>query len=253
MSHQLPLTVRPVALYLSSVHGRYLQNVARAHGVTCEVCTTPVDAPGDLLCWPCRSLRDSGERAADRVGVMIYAEEWESQAYKVVDTYKGEQPGAEQVRVMRSLVALGLRGHARCAMRLAGTETVGWAVVPSSRGRTHLVDIVRPMTLRPEAEVGLTVAEGFVRRRFRPENFEVDVSGQPPEHVIVFDDSWVTGANAQSVAGALKRAGVQQVSVMVVARVLNPKYPATKQFLESTPRREFDPTICPWTGFDCPR
>lgn len=197
-------------------------------------------------------LRESGAVAADRVGVMIYAEEWESQAYKVVDTYKGDRPGVEQVRVMSSLVALGLRGHARCAMRLSGRVSVGWAVVPSSKGRTHLSDIVRPMTLRPEAEVGVRVADAFVGRTFRPDNFVVDMSRQLPEHVIVFDDSWVTGSNAQSVASALKRVGVQEVSVMVVARVLKPGYRPTKQFLETNPKVPFDPAICPWTGGSCP-
>ncbi len=74
-----------------------------------------------------------------------------------------------------------------------------------------------------------------------------------PPHVVVIDDSWVSGASAQSVAVALKQAGVEQVSILSVARVLSPHWAPNLPFLRSAlPQLPYDWTICPWTLGDCP-
>lgn len=252
MTHQLPDTVQSVAEFLRLDHGRYLHNAVRERGLTCEVCTTPVNIALDARCPQCRSHDQSDIAVADRVGVMVYAEEYESQAYKVVRGYKGDGLGADQLRVMQALLALGLRGHIGCDMLVSGHLSTGWAVVPSTKGRHRLGEIARSLSRRPEAEVPLSVSSNLVKRTLRPENFVVGAGTALPEHVLLVDDSWVSGSNAQSAAAALKQAGVQDVSVLVVARVLNPKFEPTARFLKAQWRDVFDPTLCPWTGGRCP-
>jgi predicted amidophosphoribosyltransferase len=44
------------------------------------------------------------------------------------------------------------------------------------------------------------------------------------KHVLVLDDVWTTGSEAQSAAFALRCAGAAAASVMVVGRWLNPRY-----------------------------
>jgi ComF family protein len=47
-----------------------------------------------------------------------------------------------------------------------------------------------------------------------------EVRGRPPESVLVVDDVYTTGSTLHEVAKTLKRAGVQRVEVLTVARVL---------------------------------
>jgi hypothetical protein len=71
--------------------------------------------------------------------------------------------------------------------------------------------------------------------------------------VVVIDDSWVSGSNAQGVASMLKQRGVRQVSVLAAARVMRPDFGPNPDFIRTrlagTP---FDWRRCPWTGSDCP-
>jgi phosphoribosylpyrophosphate synthetase len=72
------------------------------------------------------------------------------------------------------------------------------------------------------------------------------------KHVLVLDDVWTTGSDAQSAALALRRAGAAAVSVMVMDRWLNPRYRTTAEFIDTRLHREYDPDICSVTGGRCP-
>lgn len=255
MTRSLPTNVQPVAEYLSANHGRYLRNAAFIQGTTCVICATPVNHVMDVHCPQCRNLSATIDTVADRVGLMIYAVQYDTQAYRLVQQYKGGFPGPDHLLVMRSLLALGLRGHVECDLKLSGFERrdMGWAVVPSSKGRDILPSLVRGLARRPEDQVSLsTASRGFEKHTFRPENFVVPAETSIPRHVLLIDDSWVSGSNAQSAASALKHAGVQDVSIFVVSRVLKPTYEATERFLAGPDHRTFDVSICPWTGTACP-
>ena len=80
---------------------------------------------------------------------------------------------------------------------------------------------------------------------------------EPPElvvgrHVLVIDDVWTTGSNAQSAALTLRHAGAVAVSVFVVGRWLSPRNPLTKKFIRSRLGAPNDPDVCPVTGGTCP-
>jgi hypothetical protein len=98
----------------------------------------------------------------------------------------------------------------------------------------------------------MSVSDSYQKRALRPDNFQIEFATTLPEHVLVIDDSWVSGANAQSAAAVLKVAGVREVSVLTVSRVLNPAFDATKRFLREPRPAVCDPKICPWTGGGCP-
>lgn len=255
MTRALPPRVQRVADLVVEQAGGYLRNTIREAGITCVTCAAPVGA-GYQRCQPCTLHTLSPHPKANRVASLVYAVEYDSQAYKLVRGYKAENPGPSLPDMMASLLALGLRGHGACDAKLAGSPAdIGWAVVPSTRHRD------RPQPLRtlllglakPGHEVRLEPADGLVNvRELRPENFRVVTPPPYPPHIILIDDSWVRGGHAQSAASALRRSGVADVSILTVARVLSPGWPPNVDFIRHRLGMDFDPLICPWTGGACP-
>jgi adenine/guanine phosphoribosyltransferase-like PRPP-binding protein len=75
----------------------------------------------------------------------------------------------------------------------------------------------------------------------------------PPEsHVLLIDDTWTTGGHAQSATLTLCKSGAARVSALVVARWLKEDYGDNKRFIAELANRDYDPSICPWTGGRCP-
>ena len=63
------------------------------------------------------------------------------------------------------------------------------------------------------------------------------------EHVLLVDDTWTTGSNAQSAAGALKAAGAGRVGVVVIGRHVNEPYGDNEARLRAL-KRPFDWERC---------
>lgn len=252
MSREFTPQLRLVAGELIREAGPTLASVIRERGITCEVCGAPIDRAG-VRCIPCGRHAQSMLPLADRVGSMIYAVEGETQAYKIVHDYKAVRPGPSLQRHMRALLGLGLWGHARCAAVLSGENRHGWVVVPSTQARTTLRTLVLSTGWPLSDEVAVEFVGVNRVRDLRPQDWRVLDSATLPEHILVVDDSWVTGANAQSVASMLKASGVNQVSVFTVARVLRADFNPNPDFIRRRLRPPvFDWTRCPWTGADCP-
>lgn len=250
----LPERVQAVADQLERSAGSYLQSIVRDHHATCKVCCTPV-TDGFRMCRPCSTHARSRFALADRVGSLVYAIKPDSQTYLLVYNYKTPAAGPSHRREMKALLALGLRGHARCAAKLANAKTTAWCIVPSTKQRSTLHELVSELATRRSREIPVSYSGSGVRqnRELRPELWSVELKDTPPEHVLVIDDSWVTGSHAQGVASALKAAGISQVSVFTVANVLDPDWEPNEPFIKQRlAEPAFDKTRCPWTGNDCP-
>ena len=258
MRGPLPEKVRRVAEVLADEAGGYLRNTIREPGVTCAVCSVPVDSSYERCYW-CNEHSKSGPTVADRVASMVYAVEPRhelDQMYKVMRGYKASPPIDAHERVVASLLALGLRGHAACDIRLSGRGAYQWAVVPSTRVFRYEHPLHRMVTTLAGgtgSEVAVTAVPGKTDyRRLDPNHFVVGPVTRGG-HVAVVDDSWVQGGHAQSVAAALRKAGAASVSIMTVARVLDPTFGANKDFIRRRLlKTDFDPSVCPWTGGACP-
>ena len=72
-----------------------------------------------------------------------------------------------------------------------------------------------------------------------------------PPHVLVVDDTWVSGEKAQSAALALKAAGARAVTIICIGRWLSTRWVAHKALIDAlgTP---YDALQCPVTGGTCP-
>jgi adenine/guanine phosphoribosyltransferase-like PRPP-binding protein len=128
--------------------------------------------------------------------------------------------------------------------------------VPSVRGRVgvHPFDVIARQMNAARESPRLAVSQGDTGARVvSVDRFtldpETDLAGQ---HVLILDDTWTTGANAQSAVLAARRAGATAVSVMVVGRWLRPDFGHNAQFIKTRLARDYDPWICPVTGEECP-
>ena len=158
-------------------------------------------------------------------------------------------------RVIKELVWLGISRHERCLGCAAGLPVSCRLVIPSLTSRpgrhpfaalAHMMGAVGDtvaLVPAPDARCDRAINDKFV---LQP---ATRLDGQ---HVLILDDVWTTGSNAQSAALALRRAGAAAVSVLVVGRWLNPDRRDTADFIATRLNRAYDPDICPVTGGQCP-
>jgi len=90
------------------------------------------------------------------------------------------------------------------------------ATHPLHRMVGELVQPVQPRYARLLGRTGTAVTP----HRFHAERYRAsaDAAGRS---VLLIDDTWTTGANAQSAAAALKAAGAERVAVLVIGRYVN--------------------------------
>jgi len=240
---------------VATAAGGYLRNVIRQPGVTCTVCADPVR--GFDRCWRCAQLRRVAG-VADVVAPLTYAIAGTPSGALLRD-YKNHP--ARKVRepltaVITWLLWLGLSGHERCVGAAAGMPVSARVVIPSltCRPGTHpLTEIAGAIGVLGEEVMLRAAPDALCDRVLRPEKFVVTPAGAVRgRHVLVLDDMWTTGSNAQSAALALRCAGAAVISVMVVGRWLNPRYGRTADFIATRLRGDFDPDLCPVTGGSCP-
>jgi hypothetical protein len=246
------LTPKVAPQEAAAVPLEFLRNVVREPMRTCGVCATPVD--GYRLCWRCRGHQRI-DGLADAVAPLAYALDGTKSA-AVLRNYKNHPLRRERERcgsIVGELLRLGMSLHERCFGTAVGQPVSARVVIPSltSRIGTH------PMTSIAESlglmgDVVLRPAlDARCDRVVDPEKFTVDgaVAGR---HVLVLDDVWTTGSNAQSATLTLRRAGAAAVSVMVIARWLTAGHPLSEKLIRERQGEDYNPFVCPVTGHRCP-
>ena len=233
--------------------GGYLRNVIRQPQITCRVCAAPVG--GFDGCWRCEQARHIAG-VADVVAPLTYAIAGTPSAALVRD-YKNHP--AHSVRnshsaVINWLVWLGITRHERCIGRAAGLAVSCRLVIPSltSRpGRHPLAQLAHPTIASSDAVVLMPAPDARSDRAINDKFVLQPAARLDGRHVLILDDVWTTGSNAQSAALAVRRAGAAAVSVMVIGRWLNPGRRGTADFIAARLHRDYDPDICPVTGGAC--
>lgn len=121
-----------------------------------------------------------------------------------------------------------LAEHELCVARAAATDSFDLvATVPSGdreRDEHHPLrwivgDLVGPTRSRHERLLKRSVLD-VQAREFHPQKYEA-VRSLAGASVLLIDDTWTTGTNAQSAAAALKSAGAGRVAAVVIGRHLN--------------------------------
>jgi hypothetical protein len=147
-----------------------------------------------------------------------------------------------------------LTQHEDCLARRAGASRFELVTtVPSSERQR---DASHPLRRIVGADVGPTRARyvpllarsgtPVLARTVDPGKYSPsrDLTG---EAVLLIDDTWASGANAQSAAGGLKAACAGPVGVLVIGRHIQESYKRNAARLEDLPR-SFDWTVCALHG-----
>ena len=138
-----------------------------------------------------------------------------------------------------------LHDHGGCVWRHAGMPAPGrLAVVPTGCGRPGphpLLELTAPYLRLPVT--GLAIRPGAQGRDPDVDRYSTERIGQGAS-VLLLDDSWVSGASAQSAAAALKRAGARHVAVVVLGRHVDPAHPLGGPFAAGLTPRPYDPGEC---------
>lgn len=239
--------------------GQHLRNTVHLPGLTCARCRGTMLEPGQHICDRCASY--PADTTADLLGSIIYGVDGLPSA-EILRDYKDATPRDDVRATMLLLLAVTLSQHLTCAGGLVGADLTRWATVPSLSqiGSPHplrtMLTTILPAAF-PEIRIAASqaaVGAGYVdRRRLNPALYRVQGTVPAGQHVLVVDDTWVSGGHAQSVAMALKQAGAAHVSILTVGRWLNPKHERTQLiYRQAIAGRHFNPDTCPWTAAGCP-
>lgn len=236
----------------------FLRNAVRRTNVTCVVCATPLELErGFSTCYPCkemaRAAEQCGVRIADQVIPLVYAIKGGQSAH-LMHTYKTPAATPAGLEQLRLLLWTAFKLHRTCIEEARGQRLDAWATVPSTResGRPHVLrNIVASVMDEELHEVPLSAGAGFVAkpRRFVKELWSAE-EGQHVDgrHVLLVDDTWTTGAHAQSAASALYTAGASAVTILILARWLDPGWSPTQMFMKKLLAGDYDITHCPVPG-----
>jgi hypothetical protein len=233
----------PTVVELSAPYANFMLGPRRGPDV-CAQCFNLTD--GFRRCYGCAH----GGRFLDAMVPISYSVAGE-QLHHALAGYK-RLDGAIARRLAFGLAAVLWRHlalHESCLERASAVSGFGLVtIVPSSSLRPEaphplhqlvsLVDPVRDRYVRllRRSNVPAT-AHQFNRHKYEAIR---DLSG---ESVLLLDDTWTRGANAQSAAAALKSAGAAHVAAVVIGRHVNRGWGHNDRQLRSLPR-PFDWQAC---------
>lgn len=212
----------------------------RGEGV-CEICSTftPSEFP---RCIPC----DRIPARADAVLPISYSPHG-SQLHRALAGYKRLMgPPAQRFELQLAAVLwrfLDIEDHERCLAAAVGVGAFdAVATVPSSsvqRDANHPLHrivgaIIEPTAVRFERLLRRT-GESVPEHQYNERKYEATrrLDGEP---VLLIDDTWTRGANAQSATAALKSAGAGPVGIVVIGRHVQPDFGDNKARLRAIKR-----------------
>jgi hypothetical protein len=215
----------PTVAQLTEPYGNFMLGPRPGPGV-CEVCFTFTD--GYARCYSCAQA----EQTLDALSPISYSVALE-QLHYVLAAYK-RLGGAVARQLSLQLAAVlwrFLAGHERCLASAAGVPSFDLvATVPSGvreRDDGHPLRWIAGAVVGPtrdrhdrllvRSEVAVGARESHARKYLATRV----LAG---ESVLLIDDTWTTGANAQSAASALKAAGAGPIAAVVIGRHLNPEW-----------------------------
>jgi predicted amidophosphoribosyltransferase len=232
----------PSVAELTAVYGNFMLNPRRGPGV-CSTCFTFTD--GYDRCFVCARTPS----CLDVVAPVSYSIAHE-QLHHALASYKRLAPGAaRQLRAeLAAVLWRYLTAHERCVAAAATApaaraETFGLVTtVPSgdrTRDRHHPLREIVSHTIGPTRSRYERLLERSAMdvppRTFEPNKFRPrrTLDG---DSVLLIDDTWTTGASAQSAAAALKNAGAGPVAVVVIGRHLKRDWHQNDRRLRAIPR-----------------
>jgi predicted amidophosphoribosyltransferase len=241
----------PTAIEITDPHLRTYTRVLPIGPGVCDVCHG-VPGPGWERCWSCAQTIRQVSRPIELV-VPISLTELLGQLHHVLRSYKREDyPLSVRDRFrlqVSALLARFLWQHGDCIRAAAGEDWDCITIVPSSQGRSGVHPLEEAIRMFPfladqyRRLLGTGTAKA-VHNRASDKAFRVteDVTGT---RVLLVDDTFTSGARAQSAASALQLAGARVVAMVPIGRVIKPDFSTEAAALLTRARAHaFDFAIC---------
>jgi len=234
----------PSVQELSAPYGNFMFAPRHGPGV-CRTCFNLTD--GYDRCYACSETN----RALDAMLPISYSVANE-QLHHVLATYKRSH-GLTAHRFQSELAAViwrHLSHHEACLARAAGAAHFdAVTAVPSSllfRDDVHplhhiVAELVGPTRSR-YARLLRRTGTPIAPHSFSPDKYE-PATAPTGRSVLLIDDTWTTGANAQSAAAALKSAGASTVAALVVGRHISRDHGQNDRRLRELPT-PFEWDVC---------
>ncbi len=234
----------PTVAELTAVYGNFMLSPRAGPGV-CEICFNLTD--GYSRCYACTHC----EQWIDVVAPISYSIARE-QLHHALASYK-RLTGEPARRLRAELAAVLWRylvSHERCVARAAGVQAFELvSTVPSGERcredhhplKSIVGELIGPTRQRHRRLLERSTVE-VAPREFRPEKFRalLELHG---ETVLLLDDTWTTGASAQSAAAALRMAGAGPIAAVAIGRHLNREWHENDRRLRGL-TRPFDWSRC---------
>ena len=211
-----------------------------------------VRCAGDPYCWatagaPVRQAPGRSAGHAGRVVVPIaYAVKGGRHATSLW-RYKSGGPAAAAARAsLRALALVFLRDHGACIWRQAAMPPPRWlALPPSGQGRPGVARwpgcCGRPWPAPGAADPAAEASTWAGRSTRGSSGPGARLAGAS---VLLIDDTWASGASAQSAAVALRVAGARHVAVMVLGRHIDPADARSRPLCSGPASMRYDPRRC---------
>lgn len=223
------------------------------------------------VCIKCRGARNYGYQTCyncdpssgcDLAGFCTYAVQ-SSQMMRFMYDYK-RQPSSRAsdaaINTITGLMVSKISRHLGCCEKIANQKLRYWTNMPSTKNEANkhsqnhpLYKMVHPIInqLYPHlAYLPIFARESALKdsRRYSPELYET--LNRPSGHVLLVEDTWVSGNHVESVAQMLKDSGASAVSTLCIARAVNHGYGTANELIKHIEEESqvFAPDICPWTN-----
>jgi hypothetical protein len=211
----------------------------------CRVCRGPA-RPGFGRCFQCEQHGLLGRALlADAVAPVSYAVKGTAFAADLWRYKSWRAPSAAARTSLLALLLAFLHDHGGCVWRHAAMPAPGrLAVVPAGSGRPGphpLLELSAPYLRLPVT--GLVIRPGQQGRDPNADRYSAERSAAGAS-VLLLDDSWVSGASAQSAAAALKRADARHVAVVVLGRHVDPADRLGGPLAARLAPAPYDPATC---------
>jgi hypothetical protein len=168
-----------------------------------------------------------------------------------------EAPARRNQTLLSVLLLVALDLHGGCIEHQLGRDLDAWAFAPSVRtDRTgeHPLHVVakRAGLALPQIELVTGERADPEQRATSAGRFALAANSHVQDrHVLLIEDTWTTGGNAQSATLTLRGGGATSVTILALARWLKPDEPPTSDFVTSRLTEDYDPLVCPVNDPDC--
>lgn len=219
---------------VAAPYDNYLVPVPAKGADVCPVCHSMVS--GYPMCWQCNEARKVlGDRTADVTAFVSLAPRDEQFAYELFTYKNANAPPSARQRITIGLAAVlwnWLDHHETCLTRSLGVASFDLiTTVPSTSGRTThpLRELVAGTVEGTEQNYAdlLAVSRTDLKQREHAADRYKATRRLGSQSILVIDDTWTTGAHAQSASAALKTAGAAGVAILTIGRWFNPDFVAS--------------------------